>query len=300
MRDDSTSKQHQNRRRWVLFLIIAVVVGFGFYLGPILLESTPPTLELSGVEGGKTYRGHFTVNISASDERPGLGSITVHIDGDSPQPLEVVAAKHGAITWTLDTALLADGAHHVLVTATDKSLRKNTTQQQLKLTVDNTPPQLQVPSQSRKVGQGRTLAIFAQTDEPVSVLTGEIFNRQISFHSVNSTTLYRSLIGIGVTHATKEYPLTLKATDLVGNTTQQTFSIALDVFACVVLHAASIVLPFAYRKKKKPAFMKTMPLLRGLSRGFFLTKLSFALMCHGNRLGIRAIDGNSGVVIYGV
>ena len=76
-------------------------------------------------------------------------------------------------------------------------------------------------------------------------------------------------------------------------------SIALDVFACVVLHAASIVLPFAYKKREKPTFMKTMPLLRGLSRGFFLTKLSFALMYHGNRLGIRAIDGNSGVVIYG-
>ena len=77
------------------------------------------------------------------------------------------------------------------------------------------------------------------------------------------------------------------------------FSIALDVFACVALHVVSIVLPFVYRKKEKPDFMKIMPLLRGLSRGFFLTKLSFALMCHGNRLGIRAIDGNSGVVIYG-
>ena len=77
------------------------------------------------------------------------------------------------------------------------------------------------------------------------------------------------------------------------------FSIALDVFACVAVHAASIVLPVAYRKKEKPTFMKTMPLIRGLSRGFFLTKFIFALMCHGNRLGIRAIDGNSGVVIYG-
>ncbi len=246
MRDDSTSKQHQNRYRWVLFLIIAVVLGFGFYLGPILLESTPPTLELSGVEGGKTYRGHLTVNISASDERPGLGSLTVQIDGDSPQPLEVVAARHGEITWTLDTALLADGAHHVLVTATDKSLRKNTTQQQLKFVVDNTPPQLQIPPESRRAGQGRTLAIFAQTDEPVSVLTGEIFNRQISFHSVNSTTLYRSLIGIGVTHATKEYPLTLKATDLIGNTTQQTFPI--EIVKTVFKRGGYIVLSPAKKK----------------------------------------------------
>ncbi|MCH8292018.1 M23 family metallopeptidase [Candidatus Poribacteria bacterium] len=286
MRDDSTSKQHQNRHRWVLFLIIAVVLGFGFYLGPILLESTPPTLELSGVEGGKTYRGHLTVNISASDERPGLGSLTVQIDGDSPQPLEVVAAKHGEITWTLDTALLADGAHHVLVTATDKSLRKNTTQQQLKFVVDNTPPQLQIPPESRRAGQGRTLAIFAQTDEPVSVLTGEIFNRQISFHSVNSTTLYRSLIGIGVTHATKEYPLTLKATDLIGNTTQQTFPI--EIVKTVFKRGGYIVLSPA---KKKIMMDKSKSREDNAKRGIAYAKANKESMQLWEGKFIRATEG---------
>jgi hypothetical protein len=77
------------------------------------------------------------------------------------------------------------------------------------------------------------------------------------------------------------------------------FSMGLDAFACLVLHLASVILPFVARRKKGLAFRRMMPLLRKMSRGFFLTRFSYALMRHGGRLGIRAIDEKSGVIIYG-
>ncbi len=77
------------------------------------------------------------------------------------------------------------------------------------------------------------------------------------------------------------------------------FSMGLDALACLVLHLTSVILPFVSRRKKRLAFRRMMPLLRKMSRGFFLTRFSYALMRHGGRLGIRAIDEKSGVIIYG-
>ena len=217
----------------VLIPIAILVVAFGLYR-PILLESTPPILELSGIEDGEKYKGEAVLVIAVSDQRPGLGSLTVQIDDNPPQPLGLVT-NDGSHTsphtfWTLDTATLTDGEHRISVVATDKSLRKNSTQQQLEFLVDTTPPKLQVPAQSRHVGQGRTLAIFVQTDEPVSEVTGTIFkgtnfNRAITFYPIGSNTLYRGLVGIAVRHPPKNYPLTLKATDLLGNIAEQTLEI---------------------------------------------------------------------------
>jgi len=79
------------------------------------------------------------------------------------------------------------------------------------------------------------------------------------------------------------------------------FSIGLEAFACVVLHLTSIaVLPFVSKRKKTPSLKRLMRLLRKISRLFFLTRLSYALIRHGGQLGIRAIDEKSGIIIYGV
>ena len=78
------------------------------------------------------------------------------------------------------------------------------------------------------------------------------------------------------------------------------FSIGFDTFACVVLHLTSMaVLPFVSKRNKTLSLKKMMRLLRKISRGFFLTRFSYALMRHGGRFRIRAIDEKSGVIIYG-
>lgn len=213
----------------VLISIAILVVVFAL-CATILLESTPPTLELSGIEDGKGYNGVVTLIIAVSDERPGLGLLTVQIDDNPPHPLGLVTDDSERTFWTLDTATLADGEHRISVVATDKSLRKNRAQQQLAFFVDTTPPKIQVPPQCHHAGQGRTLAIFVQTDEPVLKVTGTIFTRTkfqraITFYPIGCNTLHRCLVGIAVKHPPKNYSLTVKATDLLGNTAEQTLEI---------------------------------------------------------------------------
>ena len=73
---------------------------------------------------------------------------------------------------------------------------------------------------------------------------------------------------------------------------------ALDMFVCVSVHVVSIALPIFRRNRGKSAFQKQLPLLRVVTRIFFLTRLSYGVMRYGNAFEIRAVDsGSSGVVI---
>ena len=204
-------------------LVIIPLIGLCLYMVPNLLDTTPPTLTVTGLEMDRHYRGPLTLNITAMDEKPGLGSLTVQIDDTPPIPLSL--AKEEAIFWTLQTTLFVDGLHRVSVTATDRSLPKNQTQHTLSFYIDNTPPKLYVPPETRSVGQGRTLALFLQTDEPLADIEGNLFDKAVSFYPIGSDNLYRSFLGIGVTAAVQSYPLTVNATDLVGNKGEQTFQV---------------------------------------------------------------------------
>ena len=204
-------------------LVIILLIGLGLYVGPNLLDSTPPILTVNGLEQDKRYRGALTLDIAAMDEKPGLGSLTVQIDDAPPTSLSLAEAE--ITSWTLQTAAFADGPHTVSVTATDRSLRKNQTQYTLPFYIDNTPPMLHVPPETLRVGQGRTLALFLQADESLSDIEGKLFNKEVTFYPTRSENLYHSFLGVGVTASPQNYSLTMRATDLVGNKTEQTFQV---------------------------------------------------------------------------
>lgn len=211
-------------------LIIVLLSGIGFYFWPMLFDTASPTLELSGVEAGKPYRGSMTLNIAVTDESSGVGSLTVQVDADTPQEMELVADGRSA-TFSLDTAALSDGAHAISVTATDKSWRKNTAQQRLEFDVDNTPPQFQIPLDSLRVGPGKTLGIFVRTNEPVAEITGKFFDREIAFYPIADEKQYRGLVGVNVEQPAKSDSLTLKATDPAGNVAERSFQVEVGATA---------------------------------------------------------------------
>ena len=70
----------------------------------------------------------------------------------------------------------------------------------------------------------------------------------------------------------------------------------LELLAFVVLHIAALVMLFRPKLTLPPLARLVMKAVRSQ---FLLTRLSFALMRHGGRLEVCAIDGNSGVVIAG-
>ena len=228
------------QRRWWVVPIGTVIVGVGFLTVSNLIDLTPPNLEIIGIEKGNTYRGRITLKVSAADARSGVASIDFMLD-DSPQPLALDQVEMGNISWTLDTTSLSDGSHVVSVVAADTSIFRNKFQQSFEFLVDNTPPQVNVPPESLRVGQGRTLALFIQVSEPAVQVEGKLFGWNFTCHPVASDTYFRGLIGIGVTHPAKSYPLALRVVDIVGNTAEEVFQLEVErtMFqrAAVTLHS---------------------------------------------------------------
>ena len=72
---------------------------------------------------------------------------------------------------------------------------------------------------------------------------------------------------------------------------------ALDMFACVSVHVASIVLPAFGKKRWRDSLQKPLSLVRAATRIFYLTRLSYGLLRYGNALEIRVVDGGSGFVV---
>lgn len=71
----------------------------------------------------------------------------------------------------------------------------------------------------------------------------------------------------------------------------------LDMFVCVSVHVASIVLSVFGKKKRRDSLQKPLPLVRAATRIFYLTRLSYGLLRYGNALEIRVVDGGSGFVV---
>ena len=149
-------------------LVIILLMGLGLYVAPNLLDTTPPTLTVSGVGRDQRYRGTLTLDITAMDEKPGMSSLIVQLDDALPIPLHFVERE--STSWALQTALFADGLHTVSVTAMDRSLHKNQTQYPLPFYIDNTPPALHVPPETLHAGQGKTLAPEEWTERAFSSL----------------------------------------------------------------------------------------------------------------------------------
>ena len=210
------------RCRWGIVPIGIAIVVLGLFAVPIFLDFSSPNLKITGIQSGKTYRGHITLNISVTDTKSGLASLNIVLD-DSSNPLALDEVEMGSRSWTLDTASLSDGNHVVSVVATDKSIFRNKVQQGFDFRVDNTSPQINVLPQSLAIGQGRTFALFIQVNEPAAQVEGTLFDWNFTCYPVASDTYFRGLVGIGVTHPVKTYPLTLKVVDLVGNTAEDVF-----------------------------------------------------------------------------
>ena len=215
------------RCRWGIVPIGIAIVVLGLFAVPTFFDFSSPNLKITGIQSGKTYRGHITLNIYVTDTKSGLASLNIVLD-DSSNPLAPNEVEMGNRSWTLDTASLSDGNHVVSVVATDKSIFRNKVQQGFDFRVDNTPPRVNVPPESLRVGQGRTLALFIQVNEPAAQVEGKLFGWNFTCHPVASDTYFRGLVGIGVTHPAKSYPLALRVVDLVGNTAEEVFQLEVE------------------------------------------------------------------------
>ena len=74
-------------------------------------------------------------------------------------------------------------------------------------------------------------------------------------------------------------------------------ALCLDVFVCVVVHMASIVIPAFGKRRWSGALKRPLALLRAVTRIFILTRLSYGVLRYGNSLEFRVVDGETGFIL---
>ena len=94
----------------ITIFVIILLIGLGLPVVLSLLDSTPPTLTVNGLEKDKRYHGDLTLEIFATDEETGLGSLIVQIDDGPLSPLSL--AEGESTLWTLQTSAFSRWTPH--------------------------------------------------------------------------------------------------------------------------------------------------------------------------------------------
>lgn len=186
----------------VLVAGVVWVTGAGEYAVWWVTNSTPPTVAIEVPRDA--VRGNQTA------------TIRVGPDGRAA-PIEVsLGGRALAVSdrVEIDTASLPDGQHQLVVTAEDRSYRKNRATATAVLTTDNTPPNLQLDSQPRTVLQGHTWVLRIRTNEPAAV-EARFGERDLPIEPGNGYGW--AVIGFGPTADPVTVPVVVEGRDPAGN-----------------------------------------------------------------------------------
>ena len=201
-------------------LVLIVLIGLAIYLAPWYLDNVPPLLAIEGIEEGKAYSETLVLTLDAQDEKMKIKRLSVQLD-EQEVLRERPGEKNTVKTVSIDTTNLKEGAHSLRVKVVDGALRRNATIENTNFTVDNIPPELEIEPRPASVKQGNTLAIFVESDELLSELSGKLFGRDIVFYPIESdNNLHRGLVGISVYEKVKTHTMEIIGIDRAGN--QQT------------------------------------------------------------------------------
>ncbi len=209
----------------IALVILSLLI---FAAGGVLLlqvvDGTPPRAAI--VVGERTLgddvslgpvKGRGVWAMKVADARPGVHATRISIDGGEP----IVMKKPGELTF--DTAVLQDGPHTFVVEVVDKSIRRNATTISGTFVSDNTAPVLAIAGSSLIGKQGRTLALYVRTSEPVDGFRGGVLKKERTFHPLDGGAkrdggrLFRALVGVPHDAKVGRVPLELRARDLAGN-----------------------------------------------------------------------------------
>lgn len=166
----------------VILILVVVGAGCGYFF---LTDSVKPTISLSPASDVAAPKREFTLNLA--DAGSGLKSVKVLVSqGDKQITLldqtYATPVRDAVEKFTLEPAGLRDGSFGLTVTATDRSLANfgagNTARLEKTLTLDTTPPRVEITSLAHNVRQGGVGAVSFQVNEEAEsagVVVGQAF-----------------------------------------------------------------------------------------------------------------------------
>jgi len=168
----------------------------------VVIDTTPPTVQILTPVSGSTVAGLVTVFGTASDNI-GVASIVIEVDGQN------LGLATGTTSWTFawDSTHLPNGPHDLTALALDFSDNQSTTSIQVTLSNSGIAPGLIVESTAAIAGQTATLNI--------DFSTGSISDKQVSGDLIlpSSVTLLSYALGTAASSSGK----LLSVTSMGGN-----------------------------------------------------------------------------------
>lgn len=214
-RDIGGRPENDRRNRWpvpALAVTVVLFLGVAWGRGDLgygvwwMTNTAPPSISLDGP--ADTLRGTVAVTVQlAPDGRSQV--VDAQVDG------RPIAA--GPVL-TVDTTTLPDGPHQLVVTAEDRSWRRNRASTARELRSDNTPPRLSVDVRPGAVAQGHTWLLRVATDEP-SAVEASVADRPVTLQEGSG--FGWAIVGIGADTPPASAPLVVGAVDRVGNRAEQ-------------------------------------------------------------------------------
>ncbi len=186
-------------------------------------DTAPPEISTSIMNGG-SYGGKINVVFVITDESTSIRNVKVFLN-DTDITGQVRFASHKRKNrLEINTEELKDGKHYLVITATDSSMTKNRTIEEIMFNVDNTPPLLKLTSGAGVFKQGKTAILYFNASEPDLDIKGMFQGKDFKIYPYGKR--YRAVIGFSIDDPGNDnYFMKVTAVDKAGNPSEYHYKV---------------------------------------------------------------------------
>jgi len=177
----------------------------------VFVDNTAPTVSIKEPTPENIYYGIISVSVNATDNKE-MGNVHVKVDNSG---WLVMTYDPAVLVWKYDlnTTILSDGQHTLMVLALDKA--SNPTTISTTLLTDNTPPTLTIQAPQNGITVGLTLLVKVQASDFAGVSRIEFYLQDVLVCTIYETPYQWSWDT--TKYPNGDYTITIKAYDTLGN-----------------------------------------------------------------------------------
>lgn len=178
----------------------------------VFVDNTSPTVSIKEPTPENIYYGTISVSVNATDNQE-LANVRFSVD-NTEWSVMIYNSTEFLWKYDLNTTILSDGQHTLMVLALDKASNPATTS--VTLFTDNAPPTLTIQTPQSGITVGLTLIFDVQASDAIGVSRIEFYIQDVLVCTVSDTPYQWSWDT--TQYPNGEYAITVKAYDTVGNT----------------------------------------------------------------------------------